>query len=39
MKVTHPILRDYEAGNKSFNKVAGTAINIIKSEFFGIFGK
>ncbi|MDF7815312.1 hypothetical protein [Hymenobacter sp. YC55] len=39
MKVTHRILQDYEAGSKSFDNVAGTAINIIKSEFFRIFEK
>ena len=37
MKLTHPLLRDYEAGNKAFDNLAGTAVNLLKSEFAGLY--
>lgn len=37
MKLTHPLLRDYEAGNKAFDNLAGTAINLLKGEFSGLY--
>jgi len=37
MKVTHPLLRDYEAGNKVFDNLGGATINLLKSEFSGLY--
>ncbi|RFP63628.1 hypothetical protein D0N36_18245 [Hymenobacter lapidiphilus] len=33
MKVSHPLLRDFEAGNKTFDNLGGAAINLLKTEF------
>ena len=37
MKVSHPLLRDYEAGNKVFDNLGGAAINLLKTEFPGLY--
>jgi hypothetical protein len=37
MKVTHPLLRDYEAGNKVFDNLGGATINLLKTEFPGLY--
>ncbi|SNR79074.1 replication initiation protein [Hymenobacter mucosus] len=37
MKVTHPLLRDYEAGNKVFDNLGGAAVNLLKTEFPGLY--
>ncbi|AHJ95489.1 hypothetical protein Hsw_PA0156 (plasmid) [Hymenobacter swuensis DY53] len=37
MKVTHPLLRDFEAGNKVFDNLGGAAINLLKTEFPGLY--
>ena len=33
MKVSHPLLRDFEAGNKVFDNLGGATINLLKTEF------
>jgi plasmid replication initiation protein len=37
MKVSHPLLRDYEAGNKVFDNLGGVATNLLKTEFPGLY--
>jgi plasmid replication initiation protein len=37
MKVTHPLLRDFEAGNKVFDNLGGTTVNLLKTEFPGLY--
>jgi hypothetical protein len=37
MKVTHPLLRDFEAGNKIFENLGGATINQLKTEFPGLY--
>jgi plasmid replication initiation protein len=37
MKVSHPLLRDFEAGNKVFDNLGGAAINLLKTEFPGLY--
>lgn len=37
MKVTHPLLRDYEAGNKVFDNLGGATVNLLKTEFPGLY--
>jgi hypothetical protein len=37
MKVTHPLLRDYEVGNKVFDNLGGATINLLKTEFPGLY--
>ena len=37
MKLTHPLLRDFEAGNKTFDNLGGTTVNLLKTEFAGLF--
>lgn len=37
MKVTHPLLRDFEAGNKVFENLGGATINQLKTEFAGLY--
>jgi hypothetical protein len=37
MKVTHPLLRDYEAGNKVFDNLGGVTVNLLKTEFPGLY--
>jgi hypothetical protein len=37
MKVTHPLLRDFEAGNKVFENLGGATINHLKTEFPGLY--
>ncbi|TGD77580.1 RepB family plasmid replication initiator protein [Hymenobacter wooponensis] len=37
MKVSHPLLRDFEAGNKVFDNLGGVAINLLKTEFPGLY--
>jgi hypothetical protein len=37
MKVSHPLLRDYEAGNKVFDNLGGAAINLLKTEFPSLY--
>ncbi|RZK28878.1 MAG: RepB family plasmid replication initiator protein [Hymenobacter sp.] len=37
MKVTHPLLRDFEAGNKVFENLGGATINQLKTEFPGLY--
>lgn len=37
MKVTHPLLRDFEAGNKTFDNLGGAAVNLLKGEFPGLY--
>ncbi|GAB3298678.1 hypothetical protein GCM10027348_22330 [Hymenobacter tenuis] len=37
MKVTHPLLRDFEAGNKVFDNLGGAATNLLKTEFPGLY--
>lgn len=37
MKATHPLLRDFEAGNKAFDNLGGTTINLLKTEFPGLY--
>lgn len=37
MKVTHPLLRDFEAGNKVFDNLGGATVNLLKSEFTGLY--
>lgn len=39
MQVTHPLLRDYEAGNKNFDNLGGATVNLLKSEFPSLFKK
>lgn len=33
MKATHPLLRDYEAGNKVFENIGASAVKLLKTEF------
>lgn len=37
MKVSHPLLRDFEAGNKVFDNLGGVATNLLKTEFPGLY--
>jgi hypothetical protein len=37
MKVSHPLLRDFEAGNKVFDNLGGATINLLKTEFPGLY--
>jgi plasmid replication initiation protein len=37
MKVTHPLLRDFEAGNKVFENLGGATLNQLKTEFPGLY--
>jgi hypothetical protein len=37
MKATHPLLRDFEAGNKTFDNLGGATINLLKTEFPGLY--
>lgn len=37
MNVTHPVLRDHEAGNKVFDNLGGAAVNVLKTEFPGLY--
>ena len=37
MKVTHPLLRDFETGNKAFDNLGGATINLLKTEFPGLY--
>jgi plasmid replication initiation protein len=37
MKVTHPLLRDYEAGNKVFDNLGGATVNMLKTEFPSLY--
>ncbi|GAA4492893.1 hypothetical protein GCM10023172_00720 [Hymenobacter ginsengisoli] len=37
MKVTHPLLRDYEAGNKVFDNLGGATVNLLKTEFPSLY--
>ena len=37
MKVSHPLLRDFEAGNKVFDNLGGVTINLLKTEFPGLY--
>lgn len=37
MKVTHPLLRDFEAGNKVFENLGGATVNQLKTEFPGLY--
>lgn len=37
LKVTYPLLRDFEAGNKSFDNLGGAAINLLKTEFPALY--
>ena len=37
MKVSHPLLRDFEAGNKVFDNLGGAATNLLKTEFPGLY--
>jgi plasmid replication initiation protein len=37
MKASHPLLRDFEAGNKVFDNLGGTTINLLKTEFPGLY--
>lgn len=37
MKVTHPLLRDFEAGNKVFENLGGATINQLKTQFPGLY--
>jgi hypothetical protein len=37
MKASHPLLRDFEAGNKVFDNLGGAAINLLKTEFPGLY--
>ncbi|WBA43939.1 replication initiation protein [Hymenobacter canadensis] len=37
MKATHPLLRDFEAGNKVFDNLGGATVNLLKSEFTGLY--
>lgn len=37
MKVTHPLLRDYEAGNKVFDNLGGATVNLLKTEFSSLY--
>lgn len=37
MKVSHPLLRDFETGNKNFDNLGGVTINLLKSEFPGLY--
>ncbi|OUJ68941.1 hypothetical protein BXP70_27240 [Hymenobacter crusticola] len=37
MKVSHPLLRDHEVGNKIFDNLGGVAINLLKTEFPSLY--
>lgn len=37
MKVTHPLLRDYESGSRSFDNLGGATINLLKTEFPSLY--
>ncbi|TGE20940.1 replication initiation protein [Hymenobacter metallicola] len=37
MKATHPLLRDFEAGNKVFDNLGGATVNLLKTEFPGLY--
>ncbi|GGG61698.1 replication initiation protein [Hymenobacter glacieicola] len=37
MKISHPLLRDFEAGNKVFDNLGGAAVNLLKAEFPGLY--
>ncbi|SNC77690.1 Initiator Replication protein [Hymenobacter gelipurpurascens] len=37
MKASHPLLRDFEAGNKVFDNLGGATINLLKTEFPGLY--
>lgn len=37
MKSTHPLLRDFEAGNKTFDNLGGATVNLLKAEFPGLY--
>lgn len=37
MKVSHPLLRDFEVGNKVFDNLGGATINLLKTEFPGLY--
>ncbi|UOG77551.1 replication initiation protein (plasmid) [Hymenobacter tibetensis] len=37
MKVSHPLLRDFEAGNKVFDNLGGVTTNLLKTEFPGLY--
>jgi len=37
MKVTHPVLRDYETGSRNFDNLGGATINLLKTEFPGLY--
>ena len=37
MKASHPLLRDFEAGNKVFDNLGGAATNLLKTEFSGLY--
>lgn len=37
MKVTYPLLRDFEMGNKVLDNVGGGTINLLKTEFPGLY--
>ncbi len=37
MKVTHPLLRDYETGNRTFDNLGGAVVNLLKTEFPGLY--
>jgi hypothetical protein len=38
-KETHPLLRDYEAGNKPFDNIAGSTMNLLKTVFPTLYHK
>jgi plasmid replication initiation protein len=37
MKVTHPLLRDFETGNKAFDNLGGATVNVLKTEFPSLY--
>lgn len=37
MKVSHPLLRDFETGNRVFDNIGGVATNLLKTEFPGLY--
>lgn len=37
MKATHPLLRDYESGSRNFDNLGGATINLLKTEFPGLY--
>lgn len=37
MKVTHPLLRDYETGSRTFDNLGGATIKLLKTEFPGLY--